>query len=487
VNLPGDLDGYISKALDAWEVPGLAISLVKGDSVVYAKGYGIREAGQQNLVDERTLFAIGSATKAFTAAALAILVDEGGLDWDDPVNNHLPDLQLFDPWVTRELTVRDLLTHRTGLARHEAVWLGKTAGIDEILGCLRHVKPSWSFRSRAGYQNAMYLVAGRIIRCVTGIDWADFVRERILLPLGMTSTNTSVHALGDEENAAAPHARIGGMVLPVSWHCIDVFGPAGSINSNVEEMARWVGLNLREGVYGRQRLLSPAVVREMHTPHVMVNTMEDIAALTRSIDLGTNFWTYGLGWFVSDYRGRKTIWHLGDVNRMSAAVGLVPAEEVGLAILSNMDSCHLAQALMYQLFDVCMGAPGERDWSSVFLRWQRAMEARVAEAQRRMQEARVHGTNPSLHLSAYTGTFINQAYGQAAVGEENGTLVVQFDPTYPADLEHWHYDTFLVKWRDPILARTLLTFRVGAEGTVKGLEIQDLHGMPAVYDAYQDS
>jgi len=285
-----ELDAYIEKAMQEWEVPGLAIAIVKDDQLVLAKGYGVREIGKGTPIDENTVFAIASNSKAFTAASLAMLVDEGKVNWDDPVTKYLVGFQLFDPYVTRELTVRDLLTHRSGLGQSPALWYGSDYDREEILRRIRYLEPSWSFRSRFGYQNVMYLAAGQIIPAVTGISWDDFVQQRIFTPLGMSSTNTSVTDLKGLSNVARPHGKIDDKVKAIPYRNFDNIGPAGSINSNVVDLAQWVRLQLSEGLYQSERLLSPGVVQEMHTPQTII-PYDPAGSLLAS---GAHFRAYGM-------------------------------------------------------------------------------------------------------------------------------------------------------------------------------------------------
>jgi CubicO group peptidase (beta-lactamase class C family) len=233
-----DFDQYVEKAMKDWEVPGLAIAIVKDDRIVFAKGYGVREIGGTAAVNEQTLFAIGSSSKAFTAATVALLVDEGKIKWDDPVTKYLPSFQLFDPYSTRELTVRDLLTHRSGLERGDLTWYASPYDRNEVLRRIRFLKPSWSLRSRFGYQNVMFLAAGQIMPALTGKEWDDVVHERIFVPLGMNSSSTSIKKFAGVDNVASPHSKIDDKLQKVAWRNIDNIGPAGSINSNVIDMAQ---------------------------------------------------------------------------------------------------------------------------------------------------------------------------------------------------------------------------------------------------------
>ena len=231
-------DDYVNKAMKEWEVPGVAIAIVKGDQVVLAKGYGVRKIGEPAAVDERTLFAIGSSSKAFTAASIAMLVDDGKVKWDDPVTKYLPGFEMYDPYVTRELTVRDLLSHRSGLQRGDFLWYGTELERDEILRRTRFLKPSWSLRSTFGYQNLMFLAAGQLVSRVGGKSWDEFIQQRLFTPLAMSSSSTSINAFKNVDNVAAPHAKVEEKVQVIPWRNIDNIAPAGSINSNVVDMAQ---------------------------------------------------------------------------------------------------------------------------------------------------------------------------------------------------------------------------------------------------------
>ena len=467
---PGaDFDEYVNKAIKDWGVPGVAIAIVKDDRIVYAKGFGVRELNKPAPVDTHTLFAIGSSSKAFTAASIAMLVDEGKLKWDDPAIKHLPGFQLFDPYSTRELTISDLLSHRSGLARGDRLWYATAFDRNEVLRRVRHLKPSWSLRSRYGYQNIMFLAAGQIIPSITGKSWDDFVRERIFTPLGMKSSNTSIKLFDGSTNVATPHSKINDKVQVVSWRNIDNIAPAGSINSNVADMAQWVRLQLSDGVYQNQRLLSTAAIKEMQTPQTIIRLEGSQASLYPE----AHFLTYGLGWLLSDYRGRKLIEHGGAIDGMRAEVAMIPEEKVGLVILSNLHGNILPHALMYKIFDFYLNAP-QRDWSTELLKVMKKLEDEAKAAEKKAEAERVQGTSPSLALEKYAGTFQNEMYGEAKVAFENGKLVVHFGPNFTGDLQHWHYDTFRVIWRDPIQGKDFVNFRLNTQGKVDVVNIEGL-------------
>jgi CubicO group peptidase (beta-lactamase class C family) len=461
-----EFDYYVQVALSDWRVPGLAIAIVKNDAVVLAKGYGVRRVDDTAPVTARTLFGIGSATKAFTAASLAMLVDEGKITWDDAATKHLPGFQLYDAYVTRELTVRDLLSHRSGLQRSDLLWYGSMFGREEILRRVRYLKPTRSFRSTFGYQNIMYLAAGQIIPAVTGKSWDDFVRERIFIPLGMTASHTSVPTLPSADDVAMPHAWIDRRMKTIPWRNFDNIGPAGSITSNVVDMAQWLRLQLGEGSYQQVHLFSIGAHKEMQTPQTLIRP----DPVRSQLYPDAQFTTYGLGWLVHDYRGRKVVAHGGQVDGMSAVVAMIPEVKLGVVILANMHRTSLPQALTYRVFDVHLGLP-PRDWSTDFLKVALASREQAAEARRKQEETRAAGTTPSLTLVNYAGKYQHDGYGEAIVQEEGGRLILRYGPAFIGNLEHWHYDTFQATWRDRLQGKALVTFTLNAQGRIDTLRI----------------
>ncbi|HEX7089152.1 MAG TPA: serine hydrolase [Longimicrobiales bacterium] len=462
------LDAYVEKAMSDWEIPGLAIAVVKDGETVWARGFGVRDLRSGAPVDENTIFAIGSASKAFTAAAVGMLVQEGLLDWDDPATRYLPALETSDPYVTRELTVRDLLTHRSGLNRGDQVWYATEFGREEILRRVRHQPPTSSFRSQFGYNNNMYLAAGQLIEALTGLTWDRFVERRIFAPLGMERSVTSTIPLERMENVAQPHERIDGKVRPIPWRNIDNIAPAGSINSSVAEMARWVQLHLAGGKWKGQQLLDEDVVREMHSAQTIVPLEPPWSLMAQD----AHFMMYGMGWFLHDYRGRKIIEHGGNIDGMHALVALLPEEDVGLVILTNLRNS-LTYALMYRVFDAYLGGP-ETDWSARLLEQYRKQVQEAEARQRAVREARVSGTSPSLPLERYAGTYRHAMYGDVEVALEGGRLVARRGRHFVGDLEHWHYDTFRIDWRDDGMGESFITFELNARGEVAGADLQGL-------------
>ncbi|MFQ5771580.1 MAG: serine hydrolase [bacterium] len=464
------LDSYVEKARHDWQVPGLAIGIVHNGSLIFARGYGVRELGKPDKVDEHTLFAVASNTKAFTVALLGMLVDEGKLNWDDHVTDYLTDFQMYDPYVTRVMIIKDLLTHRSGLPTFggDHLWIGSTLSREEIIYRIRYLKPNAPFRTKYQYQNLMFLTAGQIIPKITGKSWDETIQERIFQPLGMNESNISVRDLANKENVATPHEIVGGKLVPIEYDNVDNVAPAGAINSNVVDMAKWMQLNLNGGVYKGQQILSSKVMREMHTIQMPIPISP-----TREKLLGTQFAGYGLGWGISDYKGHKMLSHGGGLSGMISLQSLIPDKNLGVMILTNFAPNSLPRALTYRILDAFLGAP-ERDWSAEYLKLRTEAKQRQAKAEKELQAKRVKGTQPSLPLADYTGTYFDRLSGNTKIKLENGKLVFDYNPRHIGDLEHWHYDTFRVSWRHPIFdmaGKSFLSFYLDETGKVTKLKV----------------
>jgi len=458
------LEEYIEKARQDWKIPGMAVAIIKDDKIVYAKGFGVRKLGDPAPVDEKTLFAIGSSSKAFTSASLAILVDEGKLKWDDPVTKYLPEFELYDPYVTRELTIRDLLTHRSGLERGDFLWYGTDNSRDEILRRARFLKPSWSLRSRFGYQNLMYLAAGQVVARVSGMSWDDFVRTRIFAPLGMNESSTSIKAFKPGGNVSQPHAEVDDKVQSIPWREIDNIGPAGSINSNVVEMAQWVRLQLGQGTLDGKNVFSAATSKEMHTPQTIIRLDGQYPMMYPE----AHFFAYGFGWFLSDFKGKKLVEHGGAIDGMRAEVALIPEEKLGVVVLTNLNGSLVGNTLVYRIIDAYLGQP-QKDYSGDLLKAYGPLLAQAQAAQKKADAERVMGTKPSLDIAKYAGTYTNELYGTVKIAYENEQLKFQFGPAFTSTLEHWNYDTFQATFFTAGTSRTPVSFTLNPQGKVDSL------------------
>jgi CubicO group peptidase (beta-lactamase class C family) len=462
------LEKYVQQALRDWEVPGAAIAVVKDDRIVYSAGFGTRTLGKDMPVDEWTLFAIGSITKSFTAAAIAILADEGKLSIDDPASKYLPGLEFSEPHLTREVTVRDLLSHRSGLPRASLLLMNRVSPEDTVAR-LRFMKPAAGLRAQFHYSNQGYVALGEIIEKLSDDDWASFIEDRLFAPLGMNASTTSFDELHDAENAATPHAKIKGQLCPIPLRDLDNTAPAGAIGSNAIELAEWVKLQLAGGTKTGREMLKASAVREMHSPQTIIPVSPAAEKLYRS----THFIAYGMGWFMRDYRGRKIIEHGGNVDGMTAQVGMLPEERLGFVMLTNMDSTRLPTALMYRVFDIWTGAP-ERDWSGDFLRLARDAAREEDEATKAAVAARKTDTTPSAPLRAFAGVYRSELYGEAHVSVDDDELTLSFGDDIEAVLQHWENDTFKAVWTDPVIKAPLITFSVKDGQRVEKFAIPDV-------------
>ncbi len=465
-----DLQTSIDKAFQEWDIPGMAIAIVKDGEVVFSKGYGVRNALTGGTVNTHTLFGIASNTKAMTAAALAILVDEGIISWDDKVEDYIPWFKLYDQYVSEEVTIRDLLCHRVGLATYsgDLVWYGSSYNREEVIRRARFLKPVYPFRSGYGYSNIMFLTAGKIVTAVTGQIWDDFISERIFDPLDMKNTYTSIIDITRISNTVKGHVKVEDRQIPVEWVNWDNIAPAGSVNSSVHDMAKWLILQLSRGSYEGQEIFSEKTSLEMWS----VQNPFKVDDASTEIWPSKHFNGYGLGWSLFDYHGHKVVTHGGGLDGQISRVALVPEENLGMVILTNSINS-FPSYLMYEVLDRYFGQRS-RDWSQYGLEKQEASAKRREQKRQKFLESRVPDTKPSLPLEAYTGRYGGDLYGDAEVRIENGKLVLDFLPTpiYAGDLEHWHYNTFTIKLRNvPSLPTGTVQFILDTSGKPVELKV----------------
>ncbi len=474
------IDSYIGRALHEFAVPGAALAVVKDGNAVFVKGYGVRELGRPGPVTANTRFAIGSMSKSFTATSMAILVDEKRVRWDDHVTQHLPWFEMYDPWVTREITIRDVLSHRSGLRDVSAgtAWYGSDYSREEIIRKLRYLKPVTSFRSDFAYQNVMYLVAGEVIHAASGKSWDEFVRDRILVPLGMTSTTTTIPS-GATVDLASPHVRLDAGIRPVAHRPYDNVGPAAAIYSTANDLVAYTKLHLDRGQLGEKRVFSEQAAKEMYGSQMIVvpsprDPPKGFEQLKR------NFLTYGFGWFLYEYQGRKIIEHGGGVDGFATEMMLVPDLRLGIVVLTNQELPWFALAVANRIIDGYLGLP-ETDWISFYRDRAEKTEKNLLDETEKIEKSHVTGTNPSLPMDAFAGIYRDVFYGDVSVVNENGKLVLRFThtPSFTADLRHWHYDTFRTEWRDPTVSslRSLsskepgfVSFSLRSDGKVDALK-----------------
>lgn len=463
------LDTYIQRAMVEWQVPGLAIAVVRDDSVIYERGFGVRQLGEPGMVDQHTMFPIASTTKAFTVGALGMLVDERKVRWDDKVSQYLPGFRLQDPYVTQALTVRDLLTHRAGLSRSDNLWIVAPFDRAEVLRRARYLPAPAAFRTEYGYNNLMYIVAGEVVGAASGSTWDDFVTQRWLQPLGMTRSTTRAAVANNDANVSWSHINSNGRPIAVDRRNYENIGGAGAMFSTAHDMAQWIRMHLNGGVYAGKRMLQPATLSEMYTPQTVMrgDTVADRMFPT------THFRAYGLGWFLQDYQGRKMVHHSGSINWTRTHVGMIPAERIGVVVIANLNSSNLQQAITYRVLDALMGLPA-RDWAGEYLAVSKRGDVRAAAQARELEASRVKNTKPSLALAQYVGSYTSDVYGDVRVAMENGKLVLRYSDDYTADLEHWHHDTFAVKWRRAGFGRSFATFALDSRARVATMELDEI-------------
>ncbi len=470
-----ELDAYVAKVMQTFEVPGISLAIVKDGKVIVAKGYGVRKLGDPTPVDSRTLFGTASNTKAFTATALALLVEEGKIKWDGRVIDYLSWFQMPDPYVTRELNIRDLLVHRSGLglgAGDLLWWPPSTYDRKEISRRLRYLPVATSFRDAYAYDNVLYTVAGEVIEAVSGMTWEDFVQQRILDVVGMTTSNVRHSDAEKGGNVATTHARIDGKVQAVKPFASDNTNPAGGINSNAEDMAKWMIVQLDSGrISETKRLFSAGTATLLWT---IVVPIPIGPPPPEAAPLRANFSGYALGFGVRDYRGVKMVGHIGGLPGYVSRVTLIPEHKLGVCVLTNQESIAAFNAITYFVLDRYLKAP-KHDWLGAY----KAIEARSDSTAKAAEEAAVASrdtsSRPSLPLAKYAGTYRDAWYGDVTISQEGEKLVIRFTktPALIGDLEHWQYDTFIARWRDRELrADAYVTFALNPDGTIDQVKMK---------------
>lgn len=469
-----DLDAFVERVMTQFDVPGLSIAIVKDGELVLAKGYGTRQLGSGEPVDEHTLFGIASNTKAFTATALGLLVEEGKIEWDNPVRDYLPSFRMSDPYVTEEMTVRDLLVHRSGLglgAGDLMWWPPSDYDRKEIVRRLQYIPLVTSFRSAYAYDNVLYSVAGEVIEAVSGQTWEEFVDTRILQRIRMSESNVLHSAAGDGHNAATPHAAINGVVKEIAAFKSDNTNPAGGINASAADFAKWMVVQMDSGrVASGGRLFSPQTTEELWA---MVTPIPSSTPPDYLKALKTNFNGYALGFGVRDYRGKKIVTHTGGLPGFVSRQTMIPDIKLGVSVFTNQESGYAFNAISNYIIDSYLGAD-DTDWLAAYARARDESVQRVARIEASAQQERDAESTPSLALAEYAGTYRDAWYGDVRLFIENGQLRIDFThtPSLIGSLEHWQYDTFVVRWDDRELrADAYITFRLDPNGAIEEVKM----------------
>ncbi len=463
----GALQGFeteVEKMLEEWKGVGVAVGAIVGDDPVLLKGFGHRDREGGLPVTENTLFAIGSATKAFTCFALATLVDEGKLEWDKPVVNYLPGLQLYDQSATQRITARDLVTHRSGLPRHDLVWYNnQSISRSDLMQRVRYLQPSKDLREVFQYNNNMYAMAGYLLGQLTESTWEEAVRKRILEPLGMRNTNFSVHDSQNAPDFALPYQVHDEEIEKMSFRDIEVMGPAGSINSSVADMTRWLQVFLKRGEFGGERLLQENTIKDLISPQMAVARLP-----TEDLILPAG---YGMGWGLSSYQGKYRVAHGGNIDGFSALVTFFPYDDLGIVVLANQNGSALPGLITNHLADRVLGVKGKNWHAEAFDRYQKGLEVEK-EAEKKKETVRVPDTRTAHPIEAYAGEYHHPGYGTLSIEHADGKLSMVYNGIR-TPLEHWHYDTFngLENPDD----RTFEDFRIQFATNLKG-QIDNLSG-----------
>jgi len=436
------LDQYYAKMVKEWDVPSATIGIVKDGKLVFTGSYGVKEMGKAERPNANTNYAIASNSKAFTSTILGMLVDEGKLNWNDKVIDHLPYFAVYDPWVSANVTIRDLLSHRVGLGTFsgDVIWYKSNLSAEEIVKRVKFIPKAYDFRAGYGYSNVMYITAGEVIRKITGKSWAENVKERIFDPLGMDNTVTNPNKLESIGNYATPHARENDVNLPIDWVNWEEIGALGGVISNVNDISKWMILNLNHGIISNDTLFSKNTRNMVWMPH-----NSHYINHTKKNDFNRHFNAYGLGWGISDYHGNLRVGHTGGYDGMITAITMIPDKKIGIVVLTNGMKSPIMAATYYGL-DQFLGEESI-DWSVKMLEARNTSQKKDTRVSER-KSARTLNTKPSIALDDYMGTYKSDIYGAIKISKKGDDLQMNFEhsPDLSATLVHWHYDVFEIKW-----------------------------------------
>ena len=450
------LDSYVTNALKEWRIPGAAVGIVKDGKVVLLRGYGEKELGTGNKVDENTLFMIGSNTKAFTATALAMLEAGKKLSLNDKVQKWLPDFKLYDPWVSNEVIVKDLLCHRLGFETFQGdfMFFDSDLNKEEVRIKLSKIKPLYGFRSRWGYCNAAFLTAGEIIPKVTGLSWAQFIRDSIFKPLGMTQSLALTSEVSSSKNISSAHTVADGVLKKIPYGNLENMSPAGSISSSVSEMSNWLIMQLANGKFNGKQVVPSSAILQTRTP-------ASILGNGGTLYNRGHFHLYGLGWFLQEYQNRKLVEHTGGVNGFVTSVALVPEENLGILVFTNTDANNFFEALRWEILDAFLGLPF-RDYSKVYLNGHLANEKSQEAAFKLKQDTIAMKLPASLPLKAFTGVYEHEVYGKMHIKERDGKLVADFEhhKNRFAELSALGANRFFAVFNDPLFGKKVWPFTI---------------------------
>lgn len=455
------LDGLAADAMKQWKVPGVAIAVVEDGKVIYAKGYGYRDLEQKLPVTTATLFPIGSISKSFTALTFAILKNEGKVDWDKPVRTYLPEFQMYDPVASEQATPRDLFSHRTGLPRHDLVWYSSDFSREDLVNRLRYLKPNKGFRSAYQYNNLTVMTMGYLEGKLTGLGWEGCIRQKIFAPLGMSHSDLSVTEIEKTEDHALPYELKKDAVTKVPYHNIDAIGPAGSINSSVDDMSHYLIFQLGDGKYEGKQIVAEGDLREMHSPQTAIPDPPPAFSMP-----GLGHFSYGLAWVATAYRGHNLVWHNGGIDGFYALLSMLPDDHMGVVILTNLPNGQTPEVLAYNVYDRLLGLD-PMPWFDRFKDLEAKGKKQEEAAQKNKPTDRKTGTHPSHSLADYAGEYQNPGYGTMKVAVKGDALELSLNKLGPYPLEHYHYDIFQVpEDSDSVAAGEKFQFEMNMKGDI---------------------
>jgi len=460
------LDNYVSRALVDWQIPGVAVCIIKDGKVVMMKGYGVREMNKPDKVDENTLFMIGSNTKAFTGTAVAMAAAEKKLSLDDKVVKWVPDFKQYDPWVTKEAIVRDLMSHRLGFETFQGdfMYFDSDLTYPEVKEKFGKVKPLYGFRAHWGYTNAGFAVAGEVLQKASGKTWDQYLKDQIFTPLDMKNTLALSKDIKTASNKATAHSVVNGVLKVVPYGNIDALAPAGAISSSVNDMSHWVTALLDNGQYNGKQVIPPGAISQTRLPHSILGNGGHM--FNKS-----HFALYGLGWFMQEYNGKLIVAHTGGVNGFVTSVALVPEEKLGIIVFTNTDANNFYEALRNEIMDSYLGLP-YRNYSKVYLGFQSNGDIQQADWLRKKKDTVSKNNATALPLTAYTGNYVHDVYGKMDIKNENGKLIMRFEHHKGryGTLEPLGGNRFLCTYSDPLYGVKVLPFTV-ENGKVKSVTV----------------
>jgi CubicO group peptidase (beta-lactamase class C family) len=476
-----DLEAYILNSFKEWGIPGGGVVVLQDGKILLNKGYGSKEVGKNDPIDENTVFAIGSNTKSFVAAAIGILVDEGKVQWDDKVIQYLPDFAVGDPWVTQNLRIRDILCHNTGLGRNMHIFYHGEFTSEDAVHKMRYMKPVAEFRTRFGYNNYHYVLAGLLIKAISGQNWEEFIQEKIFAPLNMISSTTNLTDTRGQQNITQAHILVEeplraqytqmiGEVKIMPW--VDLGSqPAGGINSTHKDMINWMKMLLHKGEFEGKQILSQQTVQEMtRMQFAITNPEESDVGVLAALNPQVNYYGYGLGWFVLDYKGYSTFMHAGQVPGMNSIEFFIPALNVAILVWVNVYQSVAYIGLGMKIMDLLIDGT-ERDWDAEYLQIARYMQETENERVRKLYAERDDNLKQTLPLDAYCGNYENDMMGKMTISRKGEGLFIQYGKNLIGPLTHWQADTFVAGWELEAFDPDFMTFEI-SEGRVLSMQLQ---------------